>query len=142
MSSVRTVSVWLILMTAEFIHGVLRVLLLAPHVGDLRARQICVFTGSLIILAVAWLFIGWIGARTRGSLIAVGAIWLGLTISFEIGLGRLVLGYSWGRLLEDYDVSKGGLLLLGAAFLLISPLLVARMRGLTKDHTITDELSQ
>jgi hypothetical protein len=106
----RAVAAWFVLVAAESIHGVLRVLFLTPYVGDFRARQIAVFSGSLIVLAIAWLFINWIGARTVSSLVGVGAVWLLLTIAFEVGLGRFVLNYSWGRLLEDYDLSKGGLL--------------------------------
>ena len=89
MNLARTFFVWLILIGAEFVHGLLRVLFLVPYVGDFRARQIGVFTGSLIILGVAFLFIGWIDAHTRGALLAVGLIWLGLTAAFEFSLGRL-----------------------------------------------------
>jgi len=35
--------VWLALMAAEFVHGVLRIALLVPIVGDFRARQLSVF---------------------------------------------------------------------------------------------------
>jgi hypothetical protein len=50
----RVFLVWLIFMAAEFIHGTLRVLFLAPQVGDFRARQIGAVIGSAIVLAVAF----------------------------------------------------------------------------------------
>ena len=71
---------------------------------------------------------GWIGAKTKGMIIGTGVLWLGLTVLFEIGLGRFVLGYSWERLFEDYDLSRGGLLLPALAFLAGSPLIATRLR--------------
>lgn len=126
---VKAFFVWLVLMAAESIHGVLRTLILTPHVGDFRARQISVFTGSLIILAIAYLFIKWIGAKTTGALIAVGLAWLLLMLLFEISLGRLVFDYSWERLLSDYNIFTGGLLSIGMVVLALSPLMVAKLRG-------------
>ena len=52
-----------------------------------------------------------------------------LTILFEIGLGRLVLGLPWDRIAEDYDPARGGFLGVGLLFMAVSPLLAARLRG-------------
>jgi hypothetical protein len=41
------------LTAAEILHRIARTVLLVPYVGDLQSRQIGVFTGSLIILAIA-----------------------------------------------------------------------------------------
>ena len=70
----RAVLVWLVIIAAETAHGVLRGLLLVPLVGDLPARQIGVPLGSLIILAVAYLFIRWIAAGTTLRLLGVGLL--------------------------------------------------------------------
>lgn len=53
----RAIGVWVLLILAEVLHGIARNLLLSPFVGDFRARQIGVFTGSFIILALAAAFI-------------------------------------------------------------------------------------
>lgn len=124
----RVIAVWLIIVCVESIHGTLRTLFLAPYVGDFQSRQISIFTGSLLILLVAYLFIRWIRAETTRSLIVVGLVWLALTLLFEVSLGRFVLGLSWERLASDYDISRGGLLLFGLIFLTLSPLIAARLR--------------
>ena len=126
----RTLAVWLLIILAETIHGILRGLFLVPIVGDLRARQTGVFNGSLIILAIATASIKWIGARTRKRLLAVGALWLALTLAFEFLFGRYVAGVSWGRLLSDYDPTRGGFLALGMIMLALSPLVAAKLRRL------------
>jgi hypothetical protein len=125
----RAVAVWLVIIAVETVHGVLRGLLLAPLVGDLPARQIGVLIGSLLIFIVAWLFVRWIAARTHIQLLGVGLLWAALTVAFEIGLGRLVLGLPWDRITEDYDPTRGGFLGLGLLFMAASPLLAAKIRG-------------
>jgi hypothetical protein len=59
----------------------------------------------------------------------VGVLWLVLTLAFEVGFGRFVLGASWERLAADYDVLEGGLLPLGMIVLLFAPLIAGKLRG-------------
>jgi hypothetical protein len=122
----RVAGVWLLIILVETVHGILRTLFVAPVVGDFRARQIAVFTGSVLILAVAWLTRRWIGASTHRDQLMVGLAWAGGTVLFEIGLGRL-LGLSWGRILEDYNLARGGLMSLGLVILTLAPMITATM---------------
>ena len=126
----RALVVWLVIVAFESAHGTLRELFLAPLVGDFRARQVAVFTGSLLILALSYLFVRWLRAATTVRLLAVGALWLCLTLLFEFGLGLFVLGYSWERLASDYDLSRGALMPFGLVLLTLAPLIAARLRGL------------
>lgn len=133
----RALAVWLVLMVAESVHGTLRMLLLAPFVGDFKARQISVFTGSLLILAVTYLFVRWIRAETTARLLVVGLVWLALTVLFEVVLGRFVMGYSWDRLASDYDLARGGLMPFGLVMLTLSPLVAAKLRVIGKGVRIS-----
>jgi hypothetical protein len=126
----RALLVWLLMMAAEFVHGIARIVLLQPRLGDLQARQVAVFTGSAIILAVALACVRWIGAATTRELLGVGMLWLVLTVAFELLFGRLVIGYSWRRIGSDYNLIEGGLLPIGLAVLMLSPLLATRLRGI------------
>ncbi len=127
--AIRAVTVWLVLICAEILHGIARGVFLVPRVGEFRSSQIGVFTGSLIILVIALVFVRWIGASRTTGLLAVGVLWLGLTLSFEVLFGRFVVGASWERLAADYNVLEGGLLPLGMLILTLSPLIAARLRG-------------
>ena len=117
----RAFLVWLVVIGVETVHGVLRTLLLVPLVGDFPARQIGVLIGSLLIFGVAYLFIRWIAALTNLQLLGVGLLWAVLTVLFEIGLGRLVLGLPWERITEDYDVTRGGFMGVGLLFMAAVP---------------------
>jgi hypothetical protein len=63
---VRALGIWIVLIAAEILHGTARGVLLVPHVGEFRSNQIGVFTGSLVVLAIALVSVRWIGA-TRSS---------------------------------------------------------------------------
>jgi hypothetical protein len=119
---------WLAIIGAETVHGILRQLFLAPLVGDLPARQIGVAVGSVLIFAVGWSLSRWMGARTVPTQLAVGTVWVVLTLGFEAALGGL-LGLSRERMLEDYDLAAGGLMGFGLLFMLLTPWLAARVRG-------------
>ena len=118
---------WMLIILAETLHGMVREVFVAPVIGDLRARQIGVLVGCVLIFAIAWLTWRWLGARTRRMQLMVGAYWVVLTLTFEIALGRAV-GASWERILADYNPARGGFMILGMAFLFFSPLLAARLR--------------
>ena len=61
------------------------------------------------------------------------AIWGVLTVLFEIGLGRPVLGLPWERLTEYYDVTRGGFMGVGLLFMAAAPWLAAWLRGRKRD---------
>lgn len=126
----RSLVVWTVIILAESIHGTARALFLQPYVGDLQARQIGVITGSIIIFVIVFALIRWVGARTVSQLLRIGCLWVVLTLAFEIGLGRLVMGYSWERIISDYNIVQGGLLSIGMVVLLFAPVVSAKMRGL------------
>jgi hypothetical protein len=96
--------------------------------GDVRAHQVSFVTGSILILTIATLFGRWLGA-SRSQLFGIGFLWSILTLAFEIGLGRLIFGYSWDRILADYNLSQGGLMSIGLVLMMLSPLIGDKIRG-------------
>jgi hypothetical protein len=131
----RAFVVWLVIIGVESVHGTLRVVWLAPRLGDFRARQVAVFSGSVPILAIALLFVRWIGAESTRALLSIGTAWLALTLLFEIGLGRWVFGRSWEDLASDFEIWKGGLFPIGLLVLLLAPLIAVRLRNICKQDT-------
>ena len=121
-----------LIMAAEVLQGILRVRFLNRRVGDRRARQIGVFTGSAIILVITWFCLPWVGAAGTPELLAVGVLWLLLMLGLDVGFGRLVFRASWDRIVAEFDLRRGGLLGLGMLLLLTAPLLIAKVRGLPR----------
>ncbi|MBL8227953.1 MAG: hypothetical protein JNL98_05730 [Bryobacterales bacterium] len=124
----RALAVWLLIILAETVHGILRGLFLVPVLGDFRSRQVSVGSGILIIFAITYLCIRWIGASTRSTLLRIGAVWGVLTLCFE-GLIGWATGASWERMLSDYRIDQGGLLGFGMCLLVLSPWLAYRLRS-------------
>jgi hypothetical protein len=122
--ALRAFAVWLLIAAAEVVHGILRMQLLRPLLGDLRARQVAIVTGSLIILAIASLARRFLRDTTTGQQIAVGAFWAVLMAGFDILLGRYYIGYSWSRVMQDFDPARGGFMALGLAVMVLAPWIV------------------
>ena len=130
MTYLRGFIVWIAIVLAETLHGIARTLLLAPYIGDFEARQVAVFTGAAIIQVIAFLSVRWLRAASVGNLLGIGFLWLGLTIAFEIVLGRFILNYPWERIAADYNLLEGGLLPIGLVVLTLAPLIAAKVRGI------------
>ncbi|MCW5764581.1 MAG: hypothetical protein KIT68_01230 [Phycisphaeraceae bacterium] len=128
----RALAAWGLIIACETVLGALRGALVAPAVGDWRARQLGVPIGLAVIVGVGMLTARWIGTRTTGQRLAVGALWVALTVAFELALGVGAMRLSWARVLEDYDLSRGGLMGLGLLGMFLTPLLAARWRGLDR----------
>lgn len=124
----RAVVVWLTFMALETVHGTLRVLFMEPAMGARLARRLSFFTGSALMFLVIYLMIRWIGAHSRKSLLQIGALWVLLTFAFEMMIGRL-LGRTLHEALAEYNPFRGGLMFFGMLFLLLAPVIAARLRA-------------
>lgn len=124
---IRALLVWLVIIAAESVHGTIRRLLFSPEV-DFAIRQFSVLIGAVMIFAITWALLDWIRIRTARGALAVGAVWVGLTVSFELALGRLT-GVGWDRIAADYDLANGGLMPLGLLAMGLTPWAVRRLKG-------------
>jgi hypothetical protein len=129
----RSIIVWLVFIVAESLNGTVRNLLLVPSLGDFWAHQISFFMGSILVLAIATIFVKWLHATHTSQLLSIGLLWLLLTLAFEICLGRFILGYSWERIAADYNLLHGGLMPIGLVLLTLAPLITAKIRGVLTD---------
>jgi hypothetical protein len=123
---VRAVLIWLLIATAESAQGALRRVLFDPD-AEFAVRQASVVFGAVTIFLIAWFSMRWMHVRTGAGALAVGALWVALTLAFEILLGQ-AMGLSRARLLSDYDLLHGGLMPLGLAAMALTPWLVRRLR--------------
>lgn len=125
----RATGLWFLLMTAETLQGFWRVKVLARWMGDAASRDLSTFTGTLIILLITFACIGWFPARNPRTLLQVGAIWVALTITYEVVLGSAILHRTWSEIFSDFNVGEGRLFPFGLLFLLFAPLMASWARG-------------
>jgi len=123
----RAFVVWVVLATAMVALGTVRERLLIQRLGELPAHRLSCFVGSLLILAVGYAALPWLGVLDAPARqMKVGAFWLLLTLPFELIFGHWVAGQSWSRLLENYNLLHGKLFILILALVLLAP----RLAGL------------
>jgi hypothetical protein len=123
----RATLTWMLIMLVETGHGAAREIFIAPLIGGLRARQLGVLVGSMLVLLLAWSCSRWLAADDRRSQLVVGALWVALTLVFEFSLGR-AMGITWPRLFSDYNPALGGFMLAGLAVMFLAPMLTSRKR--------------
>lgn len=123
----RALVVWVVIIVAETFQGALRRVLSGPEV-EFVVRQASVVLSAAVIFAITWFCLRWMRIASGAAALAAGFFWVALTLAFEIGLGR-TLGYSWDRILEDYDLMHGGLMPLGLAAMALTPWIVWRLQG-------------
>ena len=124
----RGITVWLLLVIAESINGILREIFLVPVLGAVQARQVSFLTALVLISAITLMSIRWIGAVTTIQLLLIGIMWAGLMLSFEWALGKFVLGVSFEKFAAEYDPRQGGMMAIGMLFLIFIPLIAYRIR--------------
>lgn len=123
----RAIGLWFVLMAAETLNGLWRAKVLAPWIGDAAARDVSVFTGSIVILLITFAAIGWIPAHSVRTLLLIGATWVLLSVAYEFALGYLVFHRPLADIASDFDLFQGRLLPIGLLVLLLAPLLAARV---------------
>lgn len=122
----RATLVWLLVIVAESMHGMLRHLLLSPE-AEFAMRQLSVLVGVVIIFAVTWVCLRWMRLRSAGGALAVGGLWAVLTLGFELALGALTGG--WDRVRADFDLLHGGLMPLGLLAMALTPWAVRALQA-------------
>ena len=128
----RALAVWLLLVVLAIANGTFRAAVLIPRVGEHAGHIISTLLLSVLILATAWLTIGWIHPATFYAAILIGFVWLGLTVLFEFGAGHFLFHQPWERLIADYDLTKGRIWVLVLIVTVKAPALAAWARGMLK----------
>ena len=124
----RGVVAWCVLMLMAVANGTLRVTLLNPRLGEPVAHVVSSLMLSLFILLLAWVLVPWAGPQSAGAALALGGLWLLLTLAFEFGFGHFVAHKPWRELLADYNIAAGRIWVLVLLTTFLAPLIVACVR--------------
>ena len=123
----KAILVWVLIAAGETINGIFRVHYLSRKMGNHRARQFALISGSLVILFIGWFTVPWIGPGSYRECLLLGLIWLLLMLAYDIAFGRFVFHYSWGRIAADFNLRRGNFLAIGMLVIFLTPLLVAKL---------------
>ena len=112
---------WLGLLPLMIGNGVLREAVFAPRMDELLAHQVSTATAVIILALYTYLVFPLLRIRSERHAWRIGFLWVGLTVAFEFGFGRFVMGHPWSRLLADYNLWAGRVWLLFLIGVVIAP---------------------
>ena len=124
----RALGLWLALLAGAFANGAFREVLLVPRMGTARAHVLSTAILAAIIMLIAWAGIRWVGPAGARQSLAVGAIWVALTLAFEFLAGHYLFHRPWSVLLGDYDLTRGRVWVVIPVVTLLAPWLAWRIR--------------
>ena len=130
MALIKGTGIWLLIMLAAITNGMLRESLLEPALGTEAALLLSGILLMLIIFAMSWLFAPLFGRSNTSTWLAVGLLWVALTLAFEYRFGHFVAGIPWDEIDRVFDLRSGNLFSLALLAAFLSPWLAARLRGL------------
>jgi hypothetical protein len=118
---------WFPLVLIAIANGTFRQIVFQQTLGELHAHQLSTAIGILLF----GVYIFWYVLRTKpqsmGETVRIGILWALLTIAFEFGLGRLVLGRDWSTLLHDYNLLEGRVWVLVLIWVAVAPSICFRI---------------
>ncbi len=120
---------WLGLVALAILNGVLREKRYAPHMGERAAHQVSTVIGLVLFGAYVWVFSGLFPMASARQAIAIGAMWLAMTVLFEFIFGHYVMGHSWEKLLHDYRLLRGRIWVLVLIWTAVAPYVCFRIRA-------------
>lgn len=125
----KSLAVWWVFIPCAVLNGGLREKVLPLLMGQEAALPVSGVLLCVLILAVTWLLLPWVGKQRRSTFLRIGGVWCILTVSFEILLG-LSGGSSIREIGAAYDVTTGNLWLAVVVCTGMAPYWVASMRKL------------
>jgi hypothetical protein len=120
---------WLLLLALAFANGLLREAVLIPAIGRTSGLVASGVLLSCLVALVAWVFVRRRDRLTVAQGLAVGALWLCLTLAFEIGFGRFVQHKTWEELAGAYGFEDGNLWPVVLLVTLLAPAVAVMLRA-------------
>jgi len=123
MTIIRYTLLWIPLIFIAIANGAIRDGTYKNSLGELGAHQLSTLTGIILFGIYIWAIgLKWRLESSRQA-VAVGCIWLALTVAFEFLFFHYVAGHPWSVLLEAYDILGGKVWVLVLIFVAVAPYL-------------------
>lgn len=124
----RTLTAWTLLAVAMTANGIFRETVLRPAF-DARADVISAALGIGLILGVTAIALRPLPQAGLGRLAAISALFVALTVVFEVVIGRAVDHKTWAELAANYAFWKGRLWPIVLLVVALTPFVWGRARS-------------
>ena len=123
----KYVLVWVQMVAIAIANGALRESWYGQHLSELAAHQLSTLTAVILFGVYIWFVVRFWPPTSAAQAVAVGLLWLVMTITFEFLFGHYLAGHSWERLLHDYNLLAGRVWPLVLVWVAVAPYLFFRM---------------
>ena len=113
---------WFGLAILAILNGLIREKVYRHFLRELPADQASSASLLLLISVFVWVFTRFWPLESSGQALAIGAIWLTITIAFEFIFGHFVVNKPWKVLFADYNFLQGRTWLLVLLWTLLAPI--------------------
>ena len=125
----RAVIIWLGMLVLAMLNGIARDMLLNPVFGISIAQPASGIILCVLIFAVSYYSLTFIGATRVWEYLGVGLFWVCLTLLFEYLFAHYVLGMSWRQVNQIFNILQGNLFSLALLVTAMGPLLASKLAG-------------
>lgn len=112
---------WIPGIPIAIVNGILREFWYRRFLTELRAHQLSAASFILFFGVYVWFVLNWLKLSSTRSALILGATWLALTVAFEFLFGHFVMGHSWSKLFDDYNLCAGRVWAMVLIWIVISP---------------------
>ncbi len=119
---------WFPMVVIAILNGMLRESVIRGFLGELASHQLSTLTGAFLFGLYIWAVGRFWELESCKQALAVGLIWLLMTVTFEFLFGHYVAGHSWSRLLQDYNLFAGRVWPLLLAWVTVAPYVFFRLK--------------
>ena len=112
---------WITMLLIAIGNGALRQAVFAKIMTELRAHQLSTLIGAVLIGAFIWLVVHVWPPASGQQAIAIGLVWLSLTVAFEFFMGLVLLKQALAKVLGDYNLFAGRVWVLFLVWLTVAP---------------------
>ena len=125
----KYVLAWVPIVFIAMANGAVREGSYGKYLSELQAHQISTATGVLLFGIYIWLLLRLWRPASAGQAIAIGLVWLGMTVACECLFGHYVVKRPWRDLLHDYNLFAGRVWLVVLVWVSIAPYVFYRLQG-------------
>jgi hypothetical protein len=124
----KYVLAWIPMIPIAIVNGAFRGAWYGKHMRELRAHQLSTLSAVLLFGAYIWFVMRILPPDTAGQAVAIGLVWLGLTVLFEFMFGHYVAGLTWSKLLYDYNLCAGRVWVAVLIWVAVTPYIFYRLQ--------------
>jgi len=129
MKYTKAALIWLLIIPAIILNGILRRFVTEPLFGDNIALPLSNIILSILIFFIAYLFIPKIKKGKKADFILIGIIWLALISLFDF-LINMSNNLFVSEFFYAHDITNGNLWFLAILMCFVAPMIVANLRNL------------